>query len=99
MSMVEAGEGALESAAQMVDTTKEDVDAEFVRLGNQLANIGTQWVGQSKLAFDRAMQRWDEEARHTNGILTTLAINLRGTQQSFTAQDDEGSVNFNNLLG
>ncbi|MGO1560711.1 hypothetical protein CZ771_14840 [Actinomycetales bacterium JB111] len=99
MNRVEAGDGALENAAQMVDTCKEDVDGEFRRLTGQLGNIGAQWTGAARVAFDRAMQRWDEEARHTNGVLTTLALNLRGTQQQFTAQDDEGTVDFGQILG
>jgi WXG100 family type VII secretion target len=97
MNKVEAGDGALENAAQMVDTCKEDVDAEFRRLTGQLGNIGPQWTGAARVA--RAMQRWDEEARHTNGVLTTLALNLRGTQQQFAAQDDEGTVDFSQILG
>ncbi|MGC5627414.1 WXG100 family type VII secretion target [Georgenia sp. Z1344] len=99
MNTVEAGEGALETAAGRVDETKATVEGEFTRLGGQLQGIGMQWTGAARQAFDRAMVRWDEEARHTNEVLTTLAENLRGTQSSFTAQDEEGTVNFNQLLG
>lgn len=99
MNRIEAGDGALENAASMVDTCKEQVDAEFARLTGQLGNIGIQWTGAARTAFDRAMQRWDEEARHTNGVLTTLALNLRGTQTQFTAQDEEGTVDFGQILG
>lgn len=99
MGAVEAGEGALETAASRVDETKATVDGEFTRLGAQIQSIGAQWTGSAATAFHRAMTRWDEEARHTNEVLTTLAQNLRGTQASFTAQDEEGSVNFGQLLG
>lgn len=99
MNVVEAGEGALETAASKVDETKQTVDTEFRNLGTQLQGIGSQWTGSARTAFDRAMQRWNEEATHTNSVLTTLAENLRGTQSSFTAQDEEGTTNFNQLLG
>ncbi|MGO1511251.1 MAG: WXG100 family type VII secretion target [Actinomycetaceae bacterium] len=99
MSTVEAGEGALENAAGMVDDTKQNVEAKFTQLGSQLQGIGAAWTGQARTAFDRAMVRWDEEARSTNNILTELASALRGTQQSFTQQDESDSSSFNTILG
>lgn len=99
MSILEAGEGALESAAGMVDETKESVAGEFSSLRGRLDTIGAQWQGQARMAFDRAMTRWDEEARDTNNVLIELAGALRGTQSQFTQQDETDSANFNTILG
>lgn len=94
-SEVKVQEQALQRSAEIVAATHEELRGRFSALRGDVASIGAQWEGEGKIAFDRLMVSWDEQANRVANALDNFESNLRRADQTFTAQDQQVQASMN----
>ena len=88
---------ALTRGAQLVAEARQDLDAQMGGLRGKLSGIGAQWTGVGASAFTQMMQRWDEDTRKVIQALDTFESNLKSSEASYVAADEEQQAAFNRL--
>jgi WXG100 family type VII secretion target len=83
----------------MVSDARSELEAQLGTLRGQLADIGHHWRGQGSTAFQGVMTRWDENTRRITGALNDFEANLRSSEQTYNASDEQQSSSFTNLSG
>lgn len=96
---VSAADGALNKAENIVSTKRSEFSTAVNRLESELAGIGAQWKGTASMAFQRLMQAWREDAKSIINELNTFETNLRESQSTFTASDEEQAAASSRLQG
>lgn len=90
---------ALSRGAQMVQGARGDLDQQLSSLRGKLAGIGAQWQGQGSTAFQNVMTQWDESARKIISALDEFEANLKQSEQTYDATDQQQSSTFGKLSG
>jgi WXG100 family type VII secretion target len=90
---------ALTRGAQMVSEARSELDSQLGVLRGKLAGIGSQWRGAGSTAFQGVMTRWDENTRRITVALNDFEANLRSSEQTYNASDEQQSSSFTNLQG
>ena len=90
---------SLNRGAQMVASAKGDLDQQLTALRGKLSGIGAQWRGAGSSAFQQTMQRWDESARKITSALDEFEANLKSSEQTYNASDEQQSSTFSKLSG
>ena len=90
---------ALTRGAQMVVEAKGDLEGQLRSLEGRLQGIGGQWRGSGASAFTSVMVRWNESARRLTGALEGFEANLRASESTYTASDEQESSTYSGLSG
>ncbi|MFV0427163.1 MAG: WXG100 family type VII secretion target [Beutenbergiaceae bacterium] len=94
-----AGEGSIDRGAGMVEAARAEMTSELSVLRGRLQAVGTSWQGSARVAFDRLMLRWDDDATKLISALDEFEAQLRGTQASITSSDDAAQGAMTQLMG
>lgn len=90
---------AITRGANMVNQARADLDQQLSALRGKLSSLGAQWIGSGSTSFHSTMTRWDDSARRITSALDGFEANLRSSEQTYTASDEEQSAAFSNIAG
>lgn len=89
MASISKEEQALTRGAQMVQSARGDLTSQLNTLRGQIAPLQTEWQGSGGASFSNVMLRWDESSSKIIAALDEFEANLRASDQTYTAADDE----------
>ena len=81
----------MHKAANNVDGTNDQVQAELKRLQGVVQETSSSWKGDAQGAFQNLMLRWDTNARELSEALRSIADNIRRNAGSFGDADLENA--------
>lgn len=90
---------ALTRGAQMVVEAKGDLEGQLRSLEGKLSGLQGMWKGAGAGAFTSVMTRWNDSARRLTGALDGFEANLRASESTYTASDEQESSAYTGLSG
>ena len=96
---VSAADGALQRGASIVNSSKTDIIGELNSIQNQLSGISAAWQGSGSTQFQQTFQAWQEKSRKITNALDGFEQNLRDSQSTYTATDDDSAQAQNKFMG
>lgn len=97
MASISKEEQALTRGAQMVQSARGDLTSQLGALRGQLAHLVTEWQGAGGAGFNSVMQRWDEDSAKIISALDEFDTNLRASEQTYTAADEQQASTYSRL--
>lgn len=79
---------ALLLGAKLVANAKQDLEAHFNKVREQVAHVASSWSGDGHTSFQNAMAAWDSSVRKVTGALDGFEQHLRATQRDFEESDE-----------
>ena len=93
---------AIGSSILLTRDAKAELTGEITALGNRIAGIGNQWIGQGAVAFARVHAAWSDQVARLMAALDEFAESLAGTERVFDVTDldvDQTMAALNARLG
>jgi WXG100 family type VII secretion target len=97
MASISKEEQALTRGAQMVQSARGDLTSQLNALRGQIAPLQTSWQGSGGASFANVMRRWDEDSAKIISALDEFEANLRASDQTYNAADEEQAANLGRL--
>jgi 6 kDa early secretory antigenic target len=84
----------LEQAADDLMTIVNRIDDRMGRLGQELAPLRSDWVGDAQQAYAMAKQRWDGAINEMRDLLRSTSQQVRESNAAYRAADARGARSF-----
>ncbi|QNE88955.1 WXG100 family type VII secretion target [Corynebacterium incognita] len=87
----------MRQAAQHVDDTNDNVQAELNRLERTVEGLRSNWEGNAQVAFNNLMLRYNDNERKLKEALTSISDNIRDNARNFENVEAENEDIFKNV--
>lgn len=84
----------LDTAAQDLYATVQEIDDRLNRLESELAPLRSDWVGNAQEAYTAAKARWDGAIREMKDLLHETSRNVQHSNAEYIAADRRGAASF-----
>jgi WXG100 family type VII secretion target len=99
---MENTDGALGQSIQLTRQAKSDFTTQISSLNGKIDQIGSQWVGQGQVSFERVRAAWNNQVQRLMTALDEFGDNLEGTEKTFNITDEDvtqAMASLNSRLG
>jgi len=87
-SGVKKTDQVLHAASQDVATTKEELMGRIKTLRGRLEALNGQWEGRGQVAFQGAIESWQNTADRVIGAMDSFKANLDGSESTYDESED-----------
>ena len=84
----------LDTAADDLRRTVNDIDARLNRLEQELAPLRSDWAGNAQQAYLAAKARWDGAIQEMRDLLDETGRSVRQSNAEYQAADQRGAASF-----
>lgn len=78
----------IHAASQDVATTKEELMGRIKTLRGRLEALNGQWEGRGQIAFQGAIESWQNTADRVIGAMDNFKTNLDGSEATYDESED-----------
>lgn len=72
-----------------IDTVRGQLQGEISRLNGVIDQIAAGWKGDAANAYHQLQNRWNEDARKMNDILSQIGEAVDSTRSSYVSSEDD----------
>ncbi|WKD56904.1 WXG domain conatining protein [Corynebacterium capitovis DSM 44611] len=87
----------MRSAADHVDDTNSNVNAEIDRVQSVAESTRSFWSGAAQRSFDELMVRYDDAQRRLGEALSAIAVNIRDNAKNYEHVDASNTDDFRSI--
>ena len=84
----------LETAAEDLRRTVNDIDGRLDRLEHELAPLRSEWAGHAQQAYAAAKTRWDGAIQDMRDLLDETGRSVQQSNAEYQAADQRGAASF-----
>ncbi|MFD1152076.1 WXG100 family type VII secretion target [Saccharothrix hoggarensis] len=99
MSGYATGIPELQNAAKDIMSTNEAVQGTLNNLRNTIDSVSGAWKGSAADAFNKLMERFNDDAAKLQEALVSIAEQITGTTQTYVQQEEEQAQEMSQIAG
>ena len=89
----------MQSAANSVETTSQEISQALNSLKNQLDPLAGSWKGAAASAFNNLMLQWNDDANKLTQALSDISQALSGSTKNYNAAEEANNSAIGKILG
>lgn len=89
----------MQKAAQSVQQTVQDINAEMRSLQGNLEPVASAWKGQAASAFQQLMERFNEDGAKLTQALDAIGEALGANTKNYSAVEEQQQSSISAILG
>jgi WXG100 family type VII secretion target len=89
----------MQKAAQSVEQTVQEIQAEMRSLEGNLAPVASAWKGSASAAFQQLMERFNEDGQKLTQALTAIGEALGANTKNYSQVEEANQSSIAKILG
>ncbi|MFI5758865.1 WXG100 family type VII secretion target [Streptomyces sp. NPDC051569] len=81
-----------------IDTVRGQVQGEISRLNGVIDQIASGWKGQAASSYQQLQNRWNEDAKRMNDILSDIKEAVDSTRTNYSASEEQQNSEISKIM-